>query len=45
MFTTDLEEIEKNQAVIINAITEIINTLERTNSRLNETEKEPVRWR
>ena len=45
MFTTDLEEIEKNQAVIINAITEIINTLEGTNSRLNETEKEPVRWR
>ena len=43
MFTMDLEEIKKNQAVIINAITEIINTLEGTNSRLNETEKELIR--
>ena len=41
----DLEEIKKNQAVIINAITEIINNLEGTNSRITDTEKELISWR
>ena len=40
MFTMDLEEIKKSQAVIVNALTEINNTLERINSRIIETEKE-----
>lgn len=41
----DLEEIKNSQAVIINSITEINNTLEGTNSRITETEKELLRWR
>lgn len=45
MFTRDLEEIKKSQAVIINAVTEIKSTLEGTNSRVNETEKELISWR
>ena len=40
IFTMDLEEIKKSQAVIVNALTEINNTLERINSRIIETEKE-----
>ena len=40
----DLEEIKKSKAVIINEITEINNTLEGTNSRITETEKE-LWWR
>ena len=45
MFTMDAEEIKKNKAVIINAITEINNTLEGTNIKINEIEKYLIRWR
>ena len=45
IFTMELEEIKKSQAVIINAITEINNTLEVTSSRKTETKKEVIRWR
>ena len=38
MFNKDLEEIKKNQSIMNNAITEIKNTLERTNSRITEAE-------
>ena len=41
----DLEAIKKSQTVMISAITEINNTLEGTNSRITETEKELIRWR
>ena len=41
----DLEEIKKSQTVMVSAITEINNTLEGTNSRITETEKELIRWR
>ena len=40
MFTMDLEEIKKSQAIIISAIMEINNTLEGANNRITETEKE-----
>ena len=33
MFNKDLEEIKKSQSIMNNAISEIKNTLERTNSR------------
>ena len=39
MFTMDLEEIKKSQAVIINALLETSNTMEGANSRIPETEK------
>ena len=38
MFTKDLEEIKKSQSIMNNAITEIKNTLEGTNSRIIEAE-------
>ena len=38
MFNKDLEEIKKSQLIMNNAITEIKNTLEGTNSRLMEAE-------
>ena len=38
MFNTDLEEIKKSQSIMCNAITEIKNTLEGTNSRITEAE-------
>lgn len=41
----DLEEIKKSQAIIINAIVEINNTLEGINSRITERKKELIRWR
>ena len=44
MLALDLKEIKQSQAVIINALTEIKNTLEGTNSRIAETEKELIRW-
>ena len=34
MFNKDLEEINKSQSIMNNAITEIKNILERTNSRI-----------
>ena len=34
MFNKDLEEIKKSQSIMHNAITEIKNTLEGTNSRI-----------
>ena len=34
-----VEEIKKSQSIMNNAITKIKNTLERTNSRITETEK------
>ena len=37
MFTKDLEE-KKNQSIMNNAITEIKNTLEGTNSRITKAE-------
>ena len=40
IFTMDLEEIKKSQAVIINALLETSNTMEGANSRIPETEKE-----
>ena len=44
MFNKDLEEI-KSQYIMNNAITEIKNTLEGTNSRLTESEDRIVRWK
>ena len=38
MFNKDLEEIKKSQSIMGNAITEIKNTLEGTNSRIMEAE-------
>ena len=38
MFKKDLEEIKKGQSIMNNAITEIKNTLEGTNSRITEAE-------
>ena len=38
MFNKDLEEIKKSQSIMNNAINEIKNTLERTNSRITEAE-------
>ena len=38
MFNKDLEVIEKSQSITNNAITEIKNTLEGTNSRITEAE-------
>ena len=38
MFNKDLEEIKKSQSIMNNAINEIKNTLEGTNSRIKETE-------
>ena len=37
MFNKDLEEIKKGQSIMNNAINEIKNTLEGTNSRITET--------
>ena len=37
-FNKDLEEIKKSQYIINNAINEIRNTLEATNSRITEAE-------
>ena len=39
MFSKDLEEIKKSQSIIKNAITEIKNTPEGTNSRITEAEE------
>ena len=38
MFNKDLEEIEKSQSIMNNAITEIKSTLEGINSRITEAE-------
>ena len=38
MFTKDLEKIKKSQSIINNAITEIKNNLEGTNSGITEAE-------
>ena len=38
MFNKDLEEIKKSQYIMNNAISEIKNTLEGTNSRITEAE-------
>ena len=38
MFTKDLKEIKKSQYTMNNAINEIENTLEGTNSRITEAE-------
>ena len=38
MFNKDLEEIKKSQSIMNNAVTEIKNTLDRTNSRITEAE-------
>ena len=38
MFNMDLEEIKKSQYIMNNAINEIKNTLEGTNSRITEAE-------
>ena len=38
MFNKDLEEIKNSQSIMNNAITEIKNTLEGTNSRRTEAE-------
>ena len=39
MFNKDLEEIKKSQSIINNAINEMKNTLEGTNSRITEAEE------
>ena len=39
MFNKDLEEIKERQLIMNNAITEIKNTLEGTNSRITEAEE------
>ena len=38
MFNKDLEEIKKSQYIMNNAITQVKNTLEGTNSRITEAE-------
>ena len=38
MFNKDLEEIEKSQSIMNNAITKIKSTLEGANSRITEAE-------
>ena len=38
MFNKDLEEIKKSQSIMNNAINEIKNTLEGTNTRITEAE-------
>ena len=38
MFNKDLEEIKKSQSIMNNAITEIKNSLEGTNSRITKAE-------
>ena len=38
LFNKDLEKIKKSQSIMNNAITEIKNTLEGTNSRITEAE-------
>ena len=38
MFNKDLEEIQKSQSIMNNAINEMKNTLEGTNSRIMESE-------
>ena len=38
MFNKDLEEMKKSQSIMNNAINEIKNTLEGTNSRITEAE-------
>ena len=43
-FNKDLEK-KKSQYIMNNAITEIKNTLEGTNSRLTESEDRIVRWK
>ena len=42
MFNKDLEEIKKSQYIINNAINDIKNTLEGTNSRITEEPGTPV---
>ena len=44
MFNKDLEEIKKSQ-YIMNAVNEIKNTLEGTNSRIMEAEDRIGRWK
>ena len=39
MFNKDLEEIKTSQSVMINALSEIKNTLEGTNSRVTQAEE------
>ena len=39
MFNKDLEEIKKSHSIMNNAINDIKNTLEGTNSRITETEE------
>ena len=39
MFNKDLEEIQKSQTIMNNAITWIRKTLERTNSRITEADE------
>ena len=38
MFNKDLEEIKRSQSIMNNAVNEIKNTLEGTNSRITEAE-------
>ena len=45
IFNKDLEEIEKSQYIMNNAINEIKNTLEGTNSRIMEAEDRIGRWK
>ena len=42
MFNKDLEEIQKSQSIMNNAITEIKSTLEGTNSRITEAEEDRI---
>ena len=42
IFNKDLEVIKKSQYIMNNAINEIKNTLEGTNSRIMEAEKKPL---
>ena len=42
IFNKDLEEIKKSQSIMINTITEIKSTLQRTNSRITEAEDRMV---
>ena len=44
-FNKDVEEIKKSQYIMNNAINEIKNTLEATNSRITEAEDRLVKWK
>ena len=45
MFNKDPKEIKKSQSIMKNAITGILNPLNRTNSRVTKAENRYVSWK